>query len=57
MGQTLDTSRSLRVVRLRPAAAGFETRRLLKWMVGTTIAQTIMVLGGMVGLFWKVFAA
>jgi len=30
---------------------------LLKWVVGTNIALTLMVLGGMIGLFWKVFAA
>jgi hypothetical protein len=30
---------------------------LLKWRVGTTIALTLMVLGGIMGLLWKVFAA
>jgi len=30
---------------------------LLKWLVGTNIALTLMVLGDMMGLFWKVFAA
>ncbi len=25
----------------------------LKWMVGTNIALTLIVLGGMIGLFWK----
>ncbi len=54
-----DAGRDLQPPRrwLRPAATGFETKRLLKWLVRTTIIQTVMVSGGMTGLFWKVLAA
>lgn len=27
---------------------------VLKWMVGTNVALTLIVLGGMAGLFWRV---
>jgi len=30
---------------------------LLKWRDGTNIALAAMLLGGMMGLLWKVFAA
>ena len=56
-GRTLDTVRSFCIVRLRPAAAGREAMRLPKWMVRTNAVPTPMVFGGMIGLFWKVFAA
>jgi len=30
---------------------------LLKWRVDANIALTLIVLGGIIGLLWKVFAA